>query len=135
METDKAYNNIKNSTNLKKSFIKHSKSKKIYAECAGLLYLGKNVDEKSMSGILDVQFTLTSRFTRLGYYYNEKDIKGHSFHYTKAVDESKGFDILSKKLNGKGKVGSWESEEKNVFGTYLHTMFRNNIDLIKDKFL
>jgi cobyrinic acid a,c-diamide synthase len=135
VETDKAYNNIKNSTNFKNSLIKHSKSKKIYAECAGLLYLGKNVDKKAMSGILDVEFTLTSRFTRLGYYYNEKDIKGHSFHYTKAVDESRGFDVLAKKPNGKGKVGSWESEEKNVFGTYLHTMFRNNVDLLKDKFL
>jgi len=142
VETDKAYDNIKGSQNFKNSLIKHSKTKKIYAECAGLLYLGLNVDEKQMSGILDVEFTLTKRFTRLGYYYNEKGIKGHSFHYTRAIDDSNGFtkesrafDILSKKPNGKGKVGSWCNKQGNVLGTYLHTMFRNNSELLKDRFL
>jgi len=135
VETEKAYNNLKKSNNFKNSLIKHSKTKKIYAECAGLLYLGLKVDEKQMSGILDVEFTMTKRFTRLGYYYNEKGVKGHSFHYTKAVDESGAFDILSKKANGKGTVGSWISEQGNVFGTYLHTMFRNNSELLEDRFL
>ena len=134
VETPKAYENLKNSHNFKNSLIFHAKNKKIYAECAGLLYLGKNVDEKEMSGILDVSFTLMPRFTRLGYYYNEQNIKGHSFHYTQAVDDSKGFDTLSKKPNGIGKVASWQNENTNVFGTYLHTMFRNNIKLLKNKF-
>ncbi len=142
VETQKAYDKLKNSTNFKNSLIKHSQTKKVYAECAGLLYLGNRVDEKDMSGILDVDFTKENRFTRLGYYYNESNIKGHSFHYTRAIDdingftkESKAFDKLSKKPNGIGKVGSWTSEGKNVFGTYLHTMFRNNIKLLKDRFL
>ncbi|MDC0932489.1 cobyrinate a,c-diamide synthase [Arcobacteraceae bacterium] len=134
VETVKAYENIKDSHNFKNSLISHAKTKKIYAECAGLIYLGKNVDEKEMSGILNVSFTLTPKFTRLGYYYNEKNIKGHSFHYSKAIDDTNGFDKLSKKPNGMGKVAAWENESKNVFGTYLHTMFRNNIKLLKDKF-
>ena len=134
VETKKAYENIKDSTSFKNSLITHAKTKKIYAECAGLIYLGKNIDEKEMSGILDVSFTMSPRFTRLGYYYNENNQKGHSFHYSKAVDDTNGFDTLSKKPNGIGKVGSWQNENKNVFGTYLHTMFRNNIKLLKDKF-
>mgnify|MGYP005987997255 FL=1 len=134
VETQKAYENIKNSLNFKNSLIEHAKTKKIYAECAGLLYLGNSVDEKEMSGILDVSFTLTKRFTRLGYYYNEQNIKGHSFHYSKACDDINGFDKLSKKPNGMGKVASWQNENKNVFGTYLHTMFRNNIKLLNEKF-
>jgi len=134
VETKKAYENIKDSTSFKNSLITHAKTKKIYAECAGLIYLGKNIDEKKMSGLLDVSFTLTPKFTRLGYYYNEKNIKGHSFHYSKAIDDSNGFDTLSKKPNGLGKVGSWQNENQNIFGTYLHTMFRNNIKLIKDRF-
>jgi len=135
VETDKAYNNLKNSLHFQDSLISHAQTKKIYAECAGLLYLGKNIDEKKMSGLLDVSFTLTPRFTRLEYYYNKKNYKGHSFHYSRAIDDKNGFDILSKKPNGIGKVGSWQSENENVFGTYLHTMFRNNIQLIKEKFL
>jgi len=134
VETTKAYENIKDSSNFKNSLISHAKTKKIYAECAGLIYLGKNIDEKQMSGILDVSFTLTPKFTRLGYYYNEENIKGHSFHYSKAVDDVNGFDKLSKKPNGMGKVASWQNESKKVFGTYLHTMFRNNIELLQNKF-
>ncbi len=133
VETTKAYDKIKNSNSFKSSLIQHSlnKDKKIYAECAGLLYLGKEVQNKPMSGILDVEFILQERFARLGYYINEQNIKGHSFHYTVPVDYSKGFDILSKTKNGNGKVGSWSNESKNVFGTYLHTMFRNNTALVK----
>ena len=134
VETKKAYNNLKDSINFKNSLLTHSKTKKIYAECAGLIYLGKNIDEKSMSGILNVSFTMTQRFNRMGYYYNENNIKGHSFHYSKVVDDTDGFDILSKKQNGIGKVGSFQNETKNVIGTYLHTMFRNNIKLLKKKF-
>ena len=134
VETPKAYENIKDSNNFKTSLITHAKTKKIYAECAGLIYLGTNIDEKKMSGLLDVSFTMTPRFNRMGYYYNEQNIKGHSFHYSKVVDDTNGFDILSKKKNGLGKVGSFQNETKNVFGTYLHTMFRNNITLLKKKF-
>ena len=134
VETEKAYENIKNSNAFKDSLVTHSKTKKIYAECAGLLYLGKNIDEKQMCGILDVSFTLSKRFNRMGYYYNEQNIKGHSFHYTKVIDDRNGFDKLSKEPKGIGKVASWQNENRNVFGTYLHTMFRNNIELLKDKF-
>ncbi|MEA3554632.1 MAG: cobyrinate a,c-diamide synthase [Campylobacterota bacterium] len=138
VETTKTYEKIKSSSKFKKSLIKHSKNKTIYAECAGLLYLGNKVDDKKMSGILDVDFTLDTRFNRLGYYYNTQGIKGHSFHYTKPISyeekESTAFDVLSKKENGIGKAGSWQSKNKKVFGTYLHTMFRNNFNLLQKKF-
>jgi len=130
VETDEAFLRIKDSKKFKNSLIEHAKNKPVYAECAGLLYLSKAVDNKEMSGILDITFTLAERFNRLGYYYNEAGIKGHAFHYTKATDEAleKGFDVLSKTVQGKGIVGSWS--KGRVLGTYLHTMFRNNIDLI-----
>jgi len=130
VESDEAFLRIKDSANFKNSLIEHAQNKPIYAECAGLLYLAKAVDHKVMSGILDITFILDKRFNRLGYYYNEAGVKGHAFHYTKATDEAlkKGFDILSKTVKGKGLVGSWS--KNRVFGTYLHTMFRNNINLI-----
>jgi len=127
VETDRAYEVIKESTNFKNSLIEHSKKRYIYAECAGLLYLSKRVDTKEMSGVLDIEFTLDKRFNRLGYYYNEKGLKGHAFHYTKPTKDTlkKGFDILSKTLNQKGENGSWQSSNKRVFATYLHSMFRS----------
>ncbi|MDO8452985.1 MAG: hypothetical protein Q7S59_00270 [Sulfurimonas sp.] len=58
--------------------------------------------------------------------------KGHAFHYTNIVDEKEGVDKLSKIESGDGKIGSWQKER--VFGTYLHTMFRNNKEIINALF-
>jgi cobyrinic acid a,c-diamide synthase len=132
VETHRAYERIKKSVNFKASLKKHALSKHIYAECAGLLYLGNKVDEKEMSGILDLDFQLTEKRARLGYYYSEAGLKGHAFHYTKPIDLKNGIDILSKKPKGKGEIGSWKKDK--VYGTYLHTMFRNNINILKDYF-
>jgi len=133
VESDSNYANIKDSTQFRESLINHAKTKQIYAECAGLLYLGKSVDDKKMSGILDLNFTLHKRFQRMGYYYTSEGIKGHSFHYTNIINPPLGVDILSKKENGDGQVGSWEKDK--VFGTYLHTMLRSNVGLIRKRFI
>jgi cobyrinic acid a,c-diamide synthase len=130
VETDIAYNRVINSKKFRKSLIKHSKTKNIYGECAGLLYLGNRVDDKKMTGILDIDFTLNNRFTRLGYYYNQSGMKGHCFHYTDILNDSSNYDILSKTKNGIGKNGSWYSKNNKIFGTYFHTMFRKNNQLI-----
>jgi len=125
VETPSSYKRVKNSDRFKNSLIAHSKrGGGIYAECAGLLYLAKRVDDKEMSGILDIDFTLSNRFVRLGYYYNQQGVKGHAFHYTKPTTQTlkKGFDILQKRPSLKGEVASWQ--DGKVFGTYLHTMFR-----------
>ena len=135
VETEKAYASLKQAKNFRNSLIKHAQNKKIYAECAGLLYLGSFVDEKTMSGILDVSFTLEKRFQRLGYYFNELGVRGHSFHYTKPLDTTKGFDMLSKSKGETGTVGSWQSTNKKVFGTYLHVIFRSNPSWIKKRLL
>ena len=132
IETEEAYNKIKNSDNFKNSLRVHSQTKPIYAECAGLLYLSNRVDKKIMSGILDINFRLETKRERLGYYYNNSNIKGHSFHYTKPLNPPHGVDTLSKKVDGKGEIGSWQ--RNRVFGTYLHTMFRCNTKLIKEYF-
>ncbi len=132
VETTNAYDKIKNASNFRNSLINHSKTKYIYAECAGLLYLGNRVDDKQMSSILNVDFTLEKKRVRLGYYYSTNGIKGHAFHYTKPLDVSNGVDILSKLENQKGEIGAWKNNK--IYGTYLHTMFRNNINILKDYF-
>jgi len=49
VESEEAYNRVKNSLNFRNSLIEYSKNGVIYAECAGLLYLAKKVDDKKMS--------------------------------------------------------------------------------------
>lgn len=133
VETEKNYGNIKESLNFKASLLNHAKNKCIYAECAGLLYLGNKVDDKKMSGILDLDFTLKNRFQRMGYYHSsERKGKGHAFHYTNIDKDTTGVDTLSKTLDGEGTIGSWGKNK--VFGTYLHSMFRNNVELMQRKF-
>ena len=124
VESDSAYKRIKDSNHFKQSLITHAKTKPIYAECAGLLYLSKRVGDKKLAGILDAEFELGDRYKRLGYYYNQNGIKGHAFHYTYPTAQSlqKGYDILQKHPHSKGEVSSWKTH-KSV-GTYLHTMFR-----------
>jgi cobyrinic acid a,c-diamide synthase len=133
VETDENYQKIKNSHKFKTSLLSHAKTKPIYAECAGLLYLSNRVDKKIMSGVLDIDFTLQKKRERLGYYYNNRGVKGHAFHYTKSINPHNGVDILSKKPNGSGKIGSWQKDK--IFGTYLHTMFRSNTSIIKEYFI
>jgi len=133
VENETNYKKIKNSNKFRKSLVRHSKKGKIYAECAGLLYLGNRVEEKKMSGILDINFGLGKRFQRLGYYYNEQNVKGHAFHYTYPINSKDGFDILSKQNGGVGFVGSWSRNK--IFATYLHVMFRNNNEIIGKRFL
>lgn len=132
VETEYNYEKIKNSLNFKASLISHAKTKAIYAECAGLLYLSNGVDDKEMSGILDLDFTLKKRFQRMGYYFNSNEIRGHSFHYTNIAKKSNlEVEMLSK--DGNGEIGSWQKAK--VFGTYLHTMLRNNTKLIEEKWV
>ncbi|MDF1882172.1 cobyrinate a,c-diamide synthase, partial [Sulfurimonas sp. MAG313] len=120
VETDEAYARIKNSNNFKNSLIKHaSKDKEIYAECAGLIYLGKSIDDKPMSGILDIKFTLGKKRERLGYYYgldfqSQTLIKGHAFHYSSVTQAPKGDVGLYKSSQKMMKDGGWK--KGNVLG-------------------
>jgi len=67
----------------------------VAAECAGLLYLAKTLDERPMCGVLDVRAAMTPRLT-LGYRHavavsnsvlaRTRDVvPGHEFHRTVAV--------------------------------------------------
>jgi cobyrinic acid a,c-diamide synthase len=132
VESKEAYKRVKNSKQFKNSLIKHAKTKPIYAECASLLYLSKAVDDKKMAGVLDISFTLKDKRQRLGYYQNKKGIKGHAFHYTTPINPPVGVDKLSKKPEDIGVDCAWQKDR--VYGTYLHTFFRNNIPIIKEYF-
>ena len=128
VETDESYERVRNSIRFKNSLINHArKNKQIYAECAGLIYLGKSIDEKIMSGILDIEFKLGPKRERLGYYYSidyesEKVQKGHAFHYSYVTKASAGDIGLYKSSKTMMKDGGWK--KGSITASYLHTMWR-----------
>lgn len=130
IETKEAYDKYKNSNNFQASVKEHAKTKKVYGECAGLILLGETCDDKQMLGLLPLEFTLNKRFVRMGYYDNDLGITGHAFHYTSVKSSIKGEYTLYKKKGEYEKEAAFKKE--NVFGTYLHTMFRANFNKIKN---
>ncbi|AFL69406.1 cobyrinate a,c-diamide synthase [Sulfurospirillum barnesii] len=131
VETPQAYAKLQKAERFKASLCAHAKSKKVYAECAGLLYLGNKVDDKAMSALLDVDFTLEKRPQRLGYYHTPCGVKGHAFHYTKTCDTSLHSEPLIKASTHESSSGSWQ--KGGIFGTYLHTLFRAHPTLIQER--
>ncbi len=126
VETDISYAKIQHATIFQNSLIQHaSAGKRIYGECAGLIYLGRKIDEKVMSSLLPLVFELTNKRERLGYYQCELDgrvIKGHAFHYSKVLQAPQSNIKLYKVSKKTAKDGGWRVD--NIFGTYLHTMWR-----------
>ncbi|MDF1878467.1 cobyrinate a,c-diamide synthase [Sulfurimonas sp. SAG-AH-194-C20] len=125
VETQDAYERVKNSSSFRDSLINHAKEKEVYAECAGLIYLGESCDEKKMSGILPISFELTTKRERLGYYKCEIDgeiKKGHAFHYSRIKEAPKTEIKLYKVSKKMAKDGGYKQDK--VFGTYLHSMWR-----------
>ena len=126
VETDAAYKHIKDAKEFQASLKEHiKKGKKVYTECAGLVYLGKRCDEKEMLGALDITFTLSQKRERLGYYNSieeETILKGHAFHYTKVLDAPPANILLYKTTPKTAKAGGWRKD--NIYATYLHTFWR-----------
>ncbi len=109
----------------------------VYAECGGFMYLGQRLivgDESyPMVGALPVEFILQKRPQGHGYTTLEVDnsnpyypvgetLKGHEFHYSKAViTEKEGVDFAFKVCRGNGIDGLRDGIlKKNVLATYTH---------------
>ena len=116
--------------------------KKIYAECAGLMFLGEKIqttdgDWINGAGILPMNFEIQKKRNRLGYYraIDKDDLilhKGHAFHYSCATDVRDGAIVkwgLFKDKDQQASVGAWTNEKRNVLGTYLHAFFYNQPEL------
>jgi cobyrinic acid a,c-diamide synthase len=98
----------------------------VAAECAGLLYLARTLDERPMCGVLDVRATMTRKLT-LGYRRAEAvtdsvlaragDVmRGHEFHRTVAVPAS------GHQPAWKLATGAYEGHVAGpVVASYLHT--------------
>ncbi len=109
----------------------------IYAECGGLIFLGKSIclndKEYSMTGILPVKFGLSSKPQGHGYtkvaVVNEnpffeigETLKGHEFRYSSILDiDYQDPEMAFKMERGKGILDKKDGFFKqNTFGTYTH---------------
>jgi len=109
----------------------------VYAECGGFMYLGESLVLKDKSypmvGILPVKFILQKRPQGHGYtilevngpnpYYSQGEtLKGHEFHYSKAVLTSEENITFAFKVNrGCGVDGERDGICKNnLLATYTH---------------
>lgn len=109
----------------------------VYAECGGLMYLGKSLvlDNKTypMAGIFPLVFTLEKRPQAHGYTVIEAIdgnpffkkgciLKGHEFHYSKVTAiENKEIKMCFNVKRGKGITGNMDGIcYKNVLATYTH---------------
>ena len=116
----------------------------VYAECGGLMYLGHSlmVDGKTypMVGALPVSFVLEKRPQGHGYtvletagknpYYEVGEtLRGHEFHYSKAVmEDSEKATAVFKVLRGWGLDGKRDGLcRKNLLALYTHVHAGGNL--------
>ncbi len=108
----------------------------IYAECGGLMYLGKSLfldQSYPMSGVLPLEFGFSKKPQGHGYTIAVVDrenpfykigtvLKGHEFHYSKVLGwHGSDQDMIFDMQKGHGIINNRDGLcYKNVFATYTH---------------
>ncbi|MEE8402588.1 MAG: hypothetical protein V3R93_02430, partial [Candidatus Hydrothermarchaeaceae archaeon] len=108
----------------------------VYAECGGLMYLGRSIvtkenEEYEMVGFLPVKTRMYDKFQSLGYVSNVTTaknpisragvtLKGHEFHYSRAEILEK-MEYIYKVKRGRGIDGTHDGMlKKNTLASYMH---------------
>lgn len=109
----------------------------VYAECGGFMFLGQNLlidhEKYPMVGAVPVDFALEKKpqghgYTLLEsirenpYYSTGEKVKGHEFHYSRAIVRKKeGLAFVFRVLRGHGIDGDQDGLNiKNLLATYTH---------------
>jgi cobyrinic acid a,c-diamide synthase len=109
----------------------------VYAECGGLMYLGRSIvlEGKTypMTGVLPITFALDKKPRAHGYtivevaranpFFTEKSVfKGHEFHYSRVLDVKEAAPYMAFNLRrGRGIIDKKDGMcYKNVFAAYTH---------------
>lgn len=112
----------------------------IYAECGGMIYLSQQLTTidgiaHPMAGILPFAVEMTDRLTQFGYARVELTndcllgargtvIRGHSFHYSRIVNNSEVNTNYSVRYSLSGKREKEGYNVGNVLASYIHLHFR-----------
>ncbi len=146
VETPDVARSLEQAKGFRTSLREHiAKGGTVYGECAGLLYLGEEVktvegEGLPMAGELPLRFVMESSRQRLGY-YEARELstgalyRGHAFHYSRPAQEEPELAIWDLHKPGSQKrssPGAWR--RGGVTGTYLHSLFRGNNELLERHF-
>ncbi|MBE7652513.1 cobyrinate a,c-diamide synthase [Tenacibaculum finnmarkense] len=103
----------------------------IYAECGGMMYLGKTIISENktafkMVGVFDFEATIADKKLHLGYRtskINEHIFKGHEFHYSSLVNDNET-SINATITNARDGNTTTKIYKKNkVMASYVHHYF------------
>lgn len=119
----------------------------IYAECGGLMYLGKALvdhEENSyeMVGIFEGISRMTKSLKRFGYCYGYakeetilskegETLRGHEFHHSEFESKQQGVYVMQKHAKSKEEdkwLGGYS--QGNTLATYLHIHFYSNLEAL-----
>ncbi|WP_159477425.1 cobyrinate a,c-diamide synthase [Dyadobacter sp. 3J3] len=110
-----------------------------FAECGGLMYLGKNIITSEglnfpMAGILDSSTSMENSKLTLGYRtvrWNDLEMRGHEFHYSRLVKNALCAESVIVK-NAKGmEVETQLYRKLNTFASYVHLYWGENYKFIE----
>jgi cobyrinic acid a,c-diamide synthase len=110
-----------------------------YAECGGLMYLGKAIttsknESYPMVGVLDCETTLKHSKMTLGYrvmHWDNLEIRGHEFHYSVFKDQNmQAGPAQITNANGVP-VDAPLFREKNTFASYIHLYWADKPEFIQ----
>jgi cobyrinic acid a,c-diamide synthase len=133
---------LQENSNLKEEIKKFALSgKPVYAECGGLMYLGRQIETHDgkrfdMVGVIPIKTVMSSRLRALGYrevhvetgtsFFKTWDrFKGHEFHYSELIHEVE-LNFACKTVSSTGRAKKEGIYLKNTLASYTHIHFASN---------
>ena len=106
----------------------------VYAECGGMLYLGRSVGKFPMAGVLPLEFEMTDRLVDFGYVeatFTEDCllgprgtvVRGHSFHYSRVTGQHLLPTVYQLHYSLSGQIEHEGFVLGNVLASYVHLHF------------
>lgn len=127
-------NELESNNSMRESVLKyHKDGKPIYAECGGLMYLSKSINNRAMCGVFNYPSRMTKKVQALSYVISRaqndniilkkgEEFRGHEFHYSKIEINGLKPQYAFKILRGRGITGSEDGlMENNTVASYVHT--------------
>lgn len=119
----------------------------IYAECGGMVYLARTISDADdvihhMAGVLPLEVQMTAKLVQFGYVTvtltrdcllgpSGLVVRGHSFHYSRIVNEPKLTRNYRVQYSLSGKEEAEGFGEGNVLASYIHVHFRTGPSVVK----